>query len=324
MSAEFEDIHLQGRVPEELTGQRLDAVLARMFPAYSRSRIQQWMQAGWVAVDGQSPRPRDAAPGGARVEIRARVERSAQDRPEAIPLDLVHEDDTLLVVNKPPGLVVHPAAGNREGTLVNALLHHAPELAALPRAGIVHRLDKETSGLLVVARTLEAHTVLVRQLQARTVGREYLALVQGIVVAGGTVDAPIGRHPVDRKRMAVVTGGKPAITHYRVEERFAAHTLLRVRLETGRTHQIRVHMAHIHHPIVGDPVYGGRLRLPAGLSEVARGALKAFRRQALHAARLELVHPKTGEMVAWEAAMPGDFESLLEWLRDHGDGSQSA
>jgi 23S rRNA pseudouridine1911/1915/1917 synthase len=318
LSGEFEEIHLRGRVPEELSGQRLDAALARMYPAYSRSRIQQWMQAGWVAVDGETPRPRDTALGGARVEIRARVEVASEDRPQAIPLDVVYEDDSLLVINKPPGLVVHPAAGNREGTLVNALLHHAPDLAALPRAGIVHRLDKETSGLLVVARTLEAHTDLVRQLQARSVGREYLALVHGLVVAGGTVDAPIGRHPVDRKRMAVVRGGKPAVTHYRVEERFAAHTLLRVRLETGRTHQIRVHMAHIRHPIVGDPVYGGRLKLAAGLSDAARDALKAFRRQALHAARLELVHPKTGETVAWEAPLPADLETLIQRLKDEG------
>ena len=311
LSGEHEIIDLRGQVPEDMAGQRLDAVLARMYPDYSRSRIQQWIQAGWVRVDGETPRPRDAARAGARVVIRARTEAASRDLPEPIPLDVVYEDDTLLVINKPPGLVVHPAAGNRAGTLVNALLHHAPDLAVLPRAGIVHRLDKETSGLLVVARTLEAHTDLVRQLQARAVGREYLALVQGAVVAGGTVEAPIGRHPVDRKRMAVVTGGKPAVTHYRVQARFAAHTLLRVNLETGRTHQIRVHMAHIHHPIVGDPVYGGRLKLPAGLSETAREALKALRRQALHAARLELVHPKTGETMAWEAPMPEDISRLL-------------
>lgn len=316
MSGKSEIIHLEGTVPEELAGQRLDVVLARMYPDYSRSRLQQWIQAGWVTVDGETPRPRDAAMPAARISIHARVESASPDMPERIPLDVIHEDDTLLVINKPPGMVVHPAAGNRAGTLVNALLHHAPDLAALPRAGIVHRLDKETSGLLVVARTLEAHTDLVRQLQARTVGREYLALVQGVLVAGGTVDAPIGRHPVDRKRMAVVVGGRPAVTHYRVEARLAAHTLLRVRLETGRTHQIRVHMAHIRHPIVGDPVYGGRLQLPAGLSTAACDALRRFRRQALHAARLELVHPKTGETVAWEAPMPKDFAGLLRSLEE--------
>ena len=314
MSAEFDTIQLRGEVPDELAGQRLDAALARMYPDYSRSRIRQWIEAGWVRLDDRIPRPRDAVRAGGQVEIRAQVEPVSEDRPEAIPLSVVYEDDTLMVINKPPGLVVHPAAGNRAGTLVNALLHHAPELAALPRAGIVHRLDKETSGLLVVARTLEAHTDLVRQLQARSVGRQYLALVQGVVVAGGTVDAPVGRHPVDRKRMAVVSGGKPAVTHYRVEARFPAHTLLRVSLETGRTHQIRVHMAHIHHPIVGDPVYGGRLKLAAGLSETARDALKGFRRQALHAARLELVHPKTGKNVAWEAPLPADVSRLLRSL----------
>ncbi|WP_175628284.1 23S rRNA pseudouridine(1911/1915/1917) synthase RluD [Thioalkalivibrio denitrificans] len=314
MSAELDTIQLRGEVPDELAGQRLDAALARMYPDYSRSRIRQWIEAGWVRLDDRIPRPRDAVRAGGQVEIRAQVEPASEDRPEDIPLSVVYEDDTLIVINKPPGLVVHPAAGNRAGTLVNALLHHAPELAALPRAGIVHRLDKETSGLLVVARTLEAHTDLVRQLQARSVGRQYLALVHGVVVAGGTVDAPVGRHPVDRKRMAVVSGGKPAVTHYRVEARFPAHTLLRVSLETGRTHQIRVHMAHIHHPIVGDPVYGGRLKLAAGLSEAARDAIKGFRRQALHAARLELVHPKTGKNVAWEAPLPADVSRLLRSL----------
>jgi 23S rRNA pseudouridine1911/1915/1917 synthase len=314
LSGERETIHLQGRVPEELAGHRLDAALARMYPNYSRSRIRQWIEAGWVRLDDETPRPRDPVPAGGRVVIHARMEAASEDRPEAIPLDVVYEDDTLLVINKPPGLVVHPAAGNRAGTLVNALLHHAPDLAALPRAGIVHRLDKETSGLLVVARTVEAHTDLVRQLQARSVVREYLALVQGTLVAGGAVEAPIGRHPVDRKRMAVVPGGKPAVTRYRVEARFAAHTLLRVSLETGRTHQIRVHMAHIHHPIVGDPVYGGRLKMPAGFPEAARDALKGFRRQALHAARLELLHPKTGKTMAWEAPMPDDMARLLRSL----------
>jgi len=314
LSGELEVIHLQGEVPGELSGQRLDAALARMFPSYSRSRIQQWMAAGWVRVDGEIPRRRDTALAGSQVEVEARIEVVSEDQAEDIPLDVVYEDATLLVINKPPGLVTHPAVGNREGTLVNALLHHAPDLASLPRAGIVHRLDKETSGLLVVARTLEAHTDLVRQLQARTVGREYLALVQGVIVAGGTVDAPIGRHPVDRKRMAVVDGGREAVTHYRVEGRYLAHTLLRVKLETGRTHQIRVHMAHIHHPIVGDPVYGGRFKIPAGMSEMTQEALRGFRRQALHAARLEVVHPASGEEMAWEAPLPEDMARLLQSL----------
>jgi 23S rRNA pseudouridine1911/1915/1917 synthase len=218
-------------------------------------------------------------------------------------------------LNKPAGLVVHPAAGNPNGTLQNALLYYDPELAALPRAGIVHRLDKDTSGLMVVARSLSAHKSLVEQLQARSVHREYLALVQSVLAAGGTVDAPIGRHQRDRLRMAVVESGKPAISHYRVLERFAAHTLVQVRLETGRTHQIRVHMAHIHCPLLGDPLYGGRLRLPRGASAVLREAISAFRRQALHAVRLQLIHPLTREVVGWEAEIPADFNQLLESLR---------
>ncbi|MBK1672578.1 23S rRNA pseudouridine(1911/1915/1917) synthase [Ectothiorhodospira shaposhnikovii] len=308
-------IELAAEIPPELAGRRLDAVLARMFPEYSRSRIQQWIEEGAVKVAGERPRARQKTCGGEAVHIRAALDDRSQDVPEDLPLDLIHEDDHLLVINKPAGLVVHPAAGHPQGTLVNALLHHAPELAHLPRAGIVHRLDKETSGLLVVARTLASHTDLVRQLQARTVGREYLALVQGSLVSGGTVEAPIGRHPVDRKCMAVVTGGREAITHYRVEERFAAHTLLRVNLETGRTHQIRVHMAHLHHPLAGDPVYGGRLRLPAGLSDGAMATLRGFRRQALHATRLSLEHPDGTGSRSWAAALPDDMEMLLQALR---------
>ncbi|MCG5510566.1 23S rRNA pseudouridine(1911/1915/1917) synthase RluD [Ectothiorhodospira lacustris] len=308
-------IELAGEIPPELAGKRLDAVLAQMFPEYSRSRIQQWIEDGAVLVAGEHPRTRQKTCGGEPVRIRAALDAPGRDEAEDLPLELIHEDDHLLVINKPVGLVVHPAAGHPQGTLVNALLHHAPELAHLPRAGIVHRLDKDTSGLLVVARTLASHTDLVRQLQARTVGREYLALVQGALVAGGTVDAPIGRHPVDRKRMAVVTGGREAVTHYRVEERFPGHTLLRVNLETGRTHQIRVHMAHLHHPIVGDPAYGGRLRIPAGLSETAMAAVHGFRRQALHAARLTLEHPDGSGTRSWEAGIPADMQGLLEALR---------
>ncbi|TVQ69805.1 MAG: 23S rRNA pseudouridine(1911/1915/1917) synthase RluD [Chromatiaceae bacterium] len=307
-------IHLDATIPPELAGKRLDAVLARLFPEYSRSRIQQWIEAGWVRVDDVVPRIRDKATEGAMVVVRACLDEPGDDAPQDLPLDIVHEDDSLIVIHKPAGLVVHPAVGHPRGTLVNALLHHAPELAHLPRAGIVHRLDKETSGLLVVARTLEAHTDLVRQLQARTVGREYLALVQGEMVAGGTVDEPIGRHPVDRKRMAVVGGGRAAVTHYRIEGRLEGFTLLRVSLETGRTHQIRVHMAHLRHPIVGDPVYGGRLRLPAGLSDAAIEALQGFRRQALHAIRLTLVHPGHGDTVSWEAPLAEDMSRLLAVL----------
>ncbi|WP_017940395.1 MULTISPECIES: 23S rRNA pseudouridine(1911/1915/1917) synthase RluD [unclassified Thioalkalivibrio] len=302
-------------LPEEAAGQRLDAALARLFPEYSRSQLTQWLKEGALRVDGGSPRPRTPVRGGERVELTAPEAPVLEARPEAIALDIVYEDAAVLVVNKPAGLVAHPAAGHRDGTLVNALLHHAPELAQLPRAGVVHRLDKDTTGLMVVARTPEAQTALVRQLQARSVHREYRALVQGRVISGATIDEPIGRHPVDRKRQAVTAAGKPAVTHYRVAERFPAHTLLNVRLETGRTHQIRVHMAHIRHPIVGDLTYGGRPRPVKGMGDAAKATVAAFKRQALHAARLEFEHPETGEPCAFEAPLPEDFEVLLAALR---------
>jgi len=303
-------------VPETLAGKRLDQALAQIFPDYSRARLSQWIRAGQVRVDDRALRPKDKVMGGEAVCIDAVLEEEARWVPQAIDLPVVYEDDALLVINKPAGLVVHPAAGNPDGTLLNAVLHHAPETAAVPRAGIVHRLDKETTGLMVVAKTIEAQTHLVQQLQSRSMGRTYLALVVGSVTGGGTVDAPIGRHPVDRKRQAVTPGGRPAVTHYRLEERFVAHTLLRVKLETGRTHQIRVHMAHIGYPIVGDPVYGGRLRLPAGASETVRAALQGFRRQALHAAELRLIHPLSGEEVCWSVPLPADMAGLIEVLRD--------
>jgi 23S rRNA pseudouridine1911/1915/1917 synthase len=306
---------LNAVIPDDLAGARLDQALAQVFPQYSRSRLTQWIREGKVMVDGQAMKPKEAVAGGERVRVVAESMPAEETvAAEPIPLDVVYEDEALLVIDKPAGLVTHPAAGNWAGTLQNALLHHAPELAGVPRAGIVHRLDKETSGLLVVARTLTAHKSLVEQLQARSVSRQYLALVHGPVVAGGTVEGNIGRHPVDRRRMAVVDGGKPAVTHYRVEARFAHHTLLRVSLETGRTHQIRVHMAHIQHPIVGDPVYGGRPRVPAGASETLQAALRGLRRQALHATRLELEHPVTGEPIAWEAPMPDDMQALVDLL----------
>jgi len=311
--------HLSARIPETMAGRRLDQVLSELFSHYSRSRLQQWIREGRVTVDGQELRAKDKVQGGELVEVRAAVEENVQWQAQAIPLVIVHEDPALLVINKPPGMVVHPAAGNREGTLLNALLHHAPELAGIPRAGIVHRLDKDTSGLLVVARTLTAQKRLVEQLQARTLEREYDALVVGVMTAGGSVDAPVGRHPVQRKRMAVTGGGKPAVTHYRVAERYRAHTWIKARLETGRTHQIRVHMAHIHHPLVGDPVYGGRLRLPrkttAAASERLVEALRGFRRQALHAGRLGLVHPESGESMQWQAPLPDDMVELIDALR---------
>lgn len=312
--AREESIHREAVIPAEAAGERLDRALAALFPEFSRSRLQRWLREGALQVDGAAPRPRDAVHGGETVRIDAQLEAEGPAQPEAIPLTIIHEDESLLVLDKPPGLVVHPGAGNREGTLQNALLHHDPALAAVPRAGIVHRLDRDTSGLMVVARTLQAHTELVAQLQARSVGREYLALVTGTFTAGGHVEAAIGRHPKDRLRMAVRQSGRPAVTHYRVERRFRGHTLLRCRLETGRTHQIRVHMAHIRHPIVGDPLYGGRMRLPPGADEAVIGALRGFRRQALHAERLTLRHPASGETLSWSSPLPTDFADLLAVL----------
>ena len=302
-------------VPRDAAGQRLDQVLATLFPDYSRSRLQQWIRAGYVTVDGRSLRTRARVRGGESIAVDAVMEVETSWEGEAICLDILYEDDAILVVNKPPGLVVHPGAGNPGGTLVNALLHYSPELVKVPRAGVVHRLDKDTSGLLVVARTLAAHSSLVAQLQARTVTREYLAIVVGAMTAGASVKTPIGRHPTERTRMAVVLGGKEAVTHYRVLERFRHHTYVRVNLETGRTHQIRVHMAHLHHPLVGDPTYGGRLRIPAGCSIELQAALRGFKRQALHASKLALIHPEKGAALEWEAPLPDDMEQLLSVLR---------
>lgn len=304
-------------IPERCRGQRLDKALADLLPDFSRSRLQGWLRDGSILVDGDAPMPRMTVHGGERVVARIEPEPVEPEmRPEPISLDVVHEDDDLLVVNKPPGLVVHPGAGNRDGTLQNALLHHAPDLAQLPRAGIVHRLDKDTSGLLVVARTHRAHKHLVAALAAREVEREYEAVVYGVLTAGGTVDAPIGRHPVDRKRMDVREGAREAVTHYRVIRRFEAHTHVSLKLESGRTHQIRVHMRHIRHPLVGDPVYGRRLAIPAGASESLAAALRAFRRQALHARRLALRHPTTEEALEWTAPAPPDFTDLLAKLNE--------
>lgn len=304
-----------GEIPDELAGQRLDQALARMFPDFSRSRLKAWLLDGSVLVDGAERRPRDRVQGGETVIVTVNAETAVHAEPEAMALDVVYDDADLLVIDKPAGLVVHPGAGNASGTLMNGLLAHAPQLESLPRAGIVHRLDKDTSGLLLVAKSLRAHTALVRDLADRTISRQYLAVCNGVLTGGGTIDAAIDRHPVDRTRMAVRDGGRPAITHYTVIERFRAHTYVRVVLETGRTHQIRVHFAYRRHPLVGDPVYGGRLALPAGATEALRDALRTFRRQALHAARLELKHPVTGEDLVFEAPPPPDFQSLLETLR---------
>ncbi len=310
---EAETLHAE--VAPEHAGRRLDQVLAELFPDYSRSRLTQWLKDGRVLVDGKSRKPRDKMVGGESLVLTVELERDERFDPEPIPLDIVYEDESIIVINKPAGLVVHPAAGNWQGTLLNALLHHDPELAAVPRAGIVHRLDKLTSGLLVVARTLEAQTSLVAQLQERTLTREYDAVVNGVLTGGGRVDEPIGRHPVDRKRMAVTHSGKPAVTHYRVAERFRAHTHIKVKLETGRTHQIRVHMAHLRYPLVGDPVYGGRLRLPPASGELLQQTLRRFPRQALHASRLGLDHPRSGEYMEWQVPLPQDMLSLLDVLR---------
>jgi len=305
---------LTARVPEELAGMRLDQCLAEIFPDYSRSKLQTWIKSGRVLVDGEAMKGREKLDGGEEIELDAEPEMVIEDNAEDIPLNIVYEDDAILIINKPAGLVVHPAVGNWSGTLVNALLHHAPNLATLPRAGIVHRIDKDTSGLLMIAKTLQAHTSLVEQLQERSIEREYLALVKGWMTAGGCVDEPIGRHPVDRKRNAVRRDGKEAITHYRLEQRFKRHTLIRVKLETGRTHQIRVHMSHINYPLVGDQVYGGRFQMPADCNPALADALRSFKRQALHAARLGLEHPETGEYMEWEAPMPADMQNLIDLL----------
>ncbi|MFM8333424.1 MAG: 23S rRNA pseudouridine(1911/1915/1917) synthase RluD [Candidatus Methylumidiphilus sp.] len=302
-------------IPPDLAGLRLDQAMAELFPEFSRSKLQSWIKEGHAKLNGKPQIPRHKVLGGEQVELRVEIEAQTDALPENIPLDILHEDEALLIVNKPAGLVVHPAAGHRDGTLQNALLHHAPQVAGIPRSGIVHRIDKDTSGLLMVAKTLQAHKALVDQLQERSIDREYLALAQGYLTAGGTVDEPIGRHPTDRKRYAVREDGKPSVTHYRIAERLPGHTLLRVKLETGRTHQIRVHMAHLRHPLIGDPVYGGRLRLLPGGGEALAETLRGFRRQALHAEKLGLEHPTTGEWCEWRVDMPEDMALLLEALR---------
>lgn len=310
------EISEQTEIPESLAGKRLDQALAEMFPDYSRARLQSWVKQGQIQVNQKQWRCKDKVRGGEAVALN--VEESVEPtdfEPEPVALDVLHEDESIIILNKPKGLVVHPASGNWSGTLLNGLLHRYPELGNLPRAGIVHRLDKNTTGVMVVARSLKSHKSLVDALQARSMGREYLALVQGALVAGGTIDAPIGRHPKDRKRMAVVNNGKEAVTHYLIAERFKDYTLLRVKLETGRTHQIRVHMTHNHHQIVGDPVYGGRLKLPREAGEELIESLRSFRRQALHAETLTLIHPESGEQVSWSAPVPDDFKSLLATMR---------
>lgn len=309
----------QAVVPDTSAGRRFDAVLAELFPEFSRSRLTEWIKSGDVLLDGAVVRGRDPVRGGEVATLNVVMETQTHAEPEDIPLTVLFEDEHLLVIDKPVGLVVHPGAGNHSGTLVNALLYRDPTVASLPRAGIVHRLDKDTSGVMVVARTLQAQTALVEQLSARQVHRQYLAVVCGALVAGGTADAPIDRHPRDRLRMGVREDGKEAITHYRLRERFRAHTALECRLETGRTHQIRVHMAHLRHPIIGDPLYGGSLKLPKGASDELIAALRGFKRQALHAETLEFNHPMTGEPVRNTATVPADMQHLLKVLREDSE-----
>ena len=302
------------KLPAEAAGLRFDQALARALPQYSRSLLSAWIQSGAVRVEGRPLRGKDRVLGGEQVRIEAQLPAQTRISPESIPLAVVFEDRSLLVIDKPAGLVVHPGAGNARHTLQNALLALDPKLALVPRAGLVHRLDKDTSGLLLVARTPEAHTALVAAMAAREIRREYLAVCTGVMTAGGTIEEPIGRHRTQRTRMAVRADGRPAVTHYRVARRFRAHTLVRVMLETGRTHQIRVHLAHLGFPVVGDAVYGGRRGIPAGCTPALAAELRTFPRQALHAARLTLKHPRTGRERTWEAALPEDMERLLAAL----------
>ena len=310
-------IRHEARVPLTAAGRRFDQTLAELFPDYSRSRLTAWIKSGAATLDGATAPPRQLLRGGEQVRLEAELEAEVASAPEDIALAIVHEDAHLLVLDKPAGLVVHPGAGNPSGTLLNALLHHDAKLAELPRAGIVHRLDKDTSGLMVVARTLPAMTALVEMLSRHDVERQYEAVVLGSLVSGGTVDEPIGRSMGDRLRQAVrdEESGKHAVTHYRLRERFRAHSLLQCSLETGRTHQIRVHMAHINHPLVGDPLYGGGLRLPKGATPELVAVLRGFRRQALHAERLAFEHPVTGEPMSFSAERPADQQALIDALR---------
>ena len=318
-----EIIQHKDTVPDSCLGKRFDQTIAIMFPDYSRSRLKDWILAGCVTVNDEVlTRAREKMYGGETIAINATVEAELRFEAQNIVLDIVYEDDDILVINKPAGLVVHPGAGNPDGTVLNALLHHCPEIGVVPRAGIVHRLDKDTTGLMVVAKTIAAQTNLVEALQLREITREYEAVANGLMTAGGIVDEPIGRHPTKRTNMAVTISGRPSVTHYRVMEKYRLHTRLRLRLETGRTHQIRVHMSHITHPLVGDPVYGGRPRPPKNSTPELLAKLRSFKRQALHAAMLSLYHPVTGELMTWHADLPDDFVELVELL--HADSKLNA
>jgi len=312
-----QQIELSAVVAEHQVGQRLDQVLAEMFQDYSRSRLKEWILAGFVTVNGEVVvKARGKMQYGDTIVLNAEVAEEVRHEPQDIELNIVYEDDDILVINKPAGLVVHPGAGNPDGTVLNALLFRYPEIVNVPRAGIVHRLDKDTTGLMVIAKTIPAQTHLVTALQARNITREYEAIVTGSMTAGGFVDEPIGRHATKRIQMAVRPLGKAAKTHYRVAERYRAHTLLRLRLESGRTHQIRVHMTHIMHSIVGDPVYSGRPKPPGNATDTLIMALRGFGRQALHARMLRLEHPVTGEMMMWRAERPSDMNTLIHILRE--------
>lgn len=308
-------IQYQLIVDESAHGLRLDQALSQYLPDYSRSRLQEWIKQGFILLNSVVPKPRDKVFDGDRIELDVPETTKTFDQPQAIEFDVIYQDDSLFVINKPAGLVVHPAAGHESGTLVNGLLYQDETLQQLPRAGIVHRLDKDTTGLMVVARTLQAHNALVEALQARDIKREYVAITRGIITAGRTIDEPISRHPVDRKRMAVQKNGKPAVTHFRVAQKFRAHSLIDVQLETGRTHQIRVHMAFMHHPLLGDPVYGGRLAIPAGISPGLEQQLRMFKRQALHAFKLGFDHPLTGEALSFRAELPHDMQNMIAALK---------
>jgi 23S rRNA pseudouridine1911/1915/1917 synthase len=305
---------LEGFVPAVAAGQRLDKVLAQVFPPYSRSQLQAWLEQGRITLAGTIPSRRQNVSGGEALRLELPPPPESAWIAQPLPLTIVFADADIAVIDKPAGLVVHPGAGNPGQTLANAVLHRYPEVAALPRAGIVHRLDKDTSGLLVLARSARARTALIRDLERRSVKRDYLAMVTGCPIAGGTIAAAVGRHPRHRLKMAVTDKGKPALTHYRVERRFRAHTLLRVSLETGRTHQIRVHMAHIGFPLLGDPLYGGRLKMPPGATVDLTDQLRGFRRQALHAQALALTHPVSGESLHWQSPLPTDFQDLIDIL----------
>ncbi|WP_027966175.1 23S rRNA pseudouridine(1911/1915/1917) synthase RluD [Halomonas halocynthiae] len=312
-------VEAQQSIPEHMAGWRLDQAAAELFTDYSRERLKAWIKDAALTLDGRAAKPKDKVYGGEILALSVTLTDDTRFEPEDIALSVVYEDDDVLVIDKPPGLVVHPGAGNPDGTLLNGLLHYCPSLAMVPRAGIVHRLDKDTSGLMVVAKTLTAQTSLVEQLQAHSVSRIYDAVVAGVMTSGGTVDAPIGRHPRDRKRQAVNASGKSAVTHYRVVERFRAHTHVRCRLETGRTHQIRVHMSHLNYPLIGDATYGGRPKLPRGAGEPLKEVLREFPRQALHARQLAFTHPASGEAVKVRSPLPDEMLMLLDFLRDDAE-----